>query len=123
MCRKSVIDNHPIINVFENERDATELTARYSYFHREAPIKCEGSAPYADREAVVEAVSFQWTHSLGDVVNALVQAGLRVEHLNEFPFCVYDHYPFLELSPDGWYRFKDGVQTIPLTFSIKARKL
>lgn len=118
-----LIDGHPINNVFENERDTAELRARYSYFHEPKPMKWEGSEPYADRHEKVEEASFQWTHSLGDVVNALIQAGLMLEHLNEFPCCVYDHFPFLELSPDGWYRFKYGVQSIPLTFSIKACRL
>lgn len=118
-----LIDAHPINNVFENERETTALDVRFSYFYEEVPRRGEGGEAYADRNEKVEKVSFQWTHGLGDIVNALIQAGLVIEHLNEFPFCFYDHYPFLKLSPDGWYRFKDGVQSIPLTFSIKACKL
>ncbi len=118
-----LVEMHPINNVFENEQDTPMLDVRFSYFHEATPRRGEGGEAYADRNEKIAEASFQWTHGLGDIVNALIQAGLMLEHLNEFPFCVYDHYPFLELSPDGWYRFKDGVQSIPLMFSIKARKL
>jgi hypothetical protein len=31
-------------------------------------------------------VSYVWDHSLDDVANTLVEAGLQIEYLHEFPY-------------------------------------
>lgn len=117
-----LIEMHPINNIFENEKDTKKLRVRYSYFHNDEPMRWDDIVPYADSTERTKMSSFEWTHSISDIVNSLIRSDLIIEHLNEFPFCVYDHYPFLEKCPDGWYRFKDGKESFPMTFSLKARK-
>ena len=117
-----LVEGHPINHVFENDSTETDLRVSYSYFHDDEPMRWDDDEPYADRDERTGMPSFEWTHSMSDIINSLIQAGLTIESLNEFPFCVYDHYPFLEKCSDGWYRFKDGKETIPMTFSVKARK-
>jgi SAM-dependent methyltransferase len=117
-----LVEGHPVNDVFLNESDTSHLQVAYSYFHNDEPTRWDDDEPYADRSENMGMPSFEWTHSLSDILNALIQAGLTIEHLNEFPFCFYDHYPFLEKCSDGWYRFKDGKQTIPMMVSLLARK-
>jgi SAM-dependent methyltransferase len=118
-----IAESHPVANVFDNERDTKELKARYSYFHSPQPIRCEPEGTYADKEAQVVNPTFEWTHPLSDIINSLVSAGLRIEFLHEFPYLCWDFYPFMEKDKDGWWRFKDGKETIPLMFSLKATKV
>ena len=113
---------HPVNNVFESERDTTELKVSYSYFHTPQPTKWEGEGTYADKDARVINPTFEWTHPLGDIINALISAGLRIEFLHEFPYMGEDHYPFMKKGKDGWWRVKGNKETIPLMFSIKATK-
>jgi len=47
---------------------------------------------------------------------------LRIDFLHEFPYLNWDFYPFMEKDKDGWWRFKQGEETIPLMFSLKATK-
>lgn len=117
-----ITEIHPQNSVFETEKDTKELSVRYSYFHKDEPMKWEVNWAYADMDQRVGMPSYEWTHNLSDILNSLIRAGLVIEEFNEFPYCVYDHYPFLEKGSDGWYRFKDGRETIPLLFSLKARK-
>lgn len=117
-----LVEGHPINNVFMNDSDTTHLQVSYSYFHDDEPTRWDDNEPYADRGEKMGMPSFEWTHSMSDILNSLIRSGLTIEHLNEFPYCVYDHYPFLEKCSDGWYRFKDGKETIPMTLSVKARK-
>jgi len=53
----------------------------------------------------------------------LIQAGLALEFVHEFPFTVYPAFPFLEKAADGYWYLPGKAQTIPLLFSIRARKL
>jgi SAM-dependent methyltransferase len=114
---------HPVAAVFDNEK-AAELQARWSYFHRDEPQAFETDGSYSDHQAKFDrsCKSYEWQHSLSDVVNALLSAGLKLEFLREFPYCSYDCYPFLEKSPDGRWRFPGGRELIPLMFSLKAFK-
>jgi len=49
---------------------------------------------YADRDAVCVNRSIRLNHPLGEVLTALIQAGLALEFVHEFPFTVYPAFPF-----------------------------
>ena len=117
-----LVEAHPINNVFENERDTKELKVSYSYFHSPQPTRWEADGSYADKNAKVINPTYEWTHPLGDIINALISVGLRIEFLHEFPYTCEDHYPFMEKGEDGWWRLKGDKVTIPLMFSVKATK-
>jgi SAM-dependent methyltransferase len=117
-----IVEAHPFNNVFENERDTTDLKVNYSYFHSSQPMRWGPDGSYADKDAKVTNPSYEWTHSLGDIVNALISAGLRIEFLHEFPYSGEDHYPFMKKGEDGWWRLEGNKETIPLMFSLKATK-
>lgn len=117
-----IVEFHPFINIFENERYTTRLKINYSYFHSAEPNKWETDNSYADRNAKVTNPSYEWTHSLSDIINALISTGLKIEFLHEFPYCCYEHFSFMEKGKDGWWRLKGKKETIPLMFSLKATK-
>ena len=118
-----IVEGHPICRVFGNEPEDQNLQVKYSYFHQEAPTGWPPSEDYADRSAKVSHTSYEWTHSFSDIINSLIKAGLTITSLKEYPYGVYDHFPFMEQSDDGWWRLKgDEAKTIPMTFSLKATK-
>jgi SAM-dependent methyltransferase len=117
-----IVESHPVADVFENERDTKELKARHSYFYSPQPAKWIPEGTYADKEAKVTNPTYEWTHPLSDIVNSLISAGLRIDFLHEFPYLNWDFFPFMEKDKDGWWRFKERKETIPLMFSLKATK-
>jgi len=116
-----IVEFHPFTHVFDNEDNATDLRVVYPYFSRE-PFRWESDVSYADLSAPIQhRVTYEWFHSLGDILNALIFAGLTIEFLHEFPVCAYRSFPFMEQGADGWWRLKSG-DTIPLMFSLKTTK-
>jgi len=116
-----IVEGHPILSIFDDSRDVTELKVVRSYFHELEPTRWEPEPDYADPDAVREDnPSYEWTHSMGDIINALIGAGLRIEFLHEFPKICWAPYPFTEQDEDGWFRIKGD--NIPLLFSLKATK-
>jgi SAM-dependent methyltransferase len=115
-----IVEGHPSMMVFDDSKDATELKVRYSYFHKPEPDRWEPDGSYADRNAKVTTPSYEWTHSMGDIINALISSGLRIEFVHEFTLCSWRRFPFMEQDEAGWWRIKGDK--IPLTFSLKATK-
>jgi SAM-dependent methyltransferase len=116
-----IADGHPLANIFYNEPDATELRIAYPYFHRDTPEAYETQGSYATADDRCYT-GYEWSHSLSDVVNALLNAGLRLEFLHEFPFGFYQHLPFMVQGPDGRWRLPEHGESVPLIFSLKAVK-
>ena len=117
-----IVEFHPFAQVFYNEPDAVELKVAYPYFHQPEPMVWEAASSYADGSVAVASSSHEWAHSLGDILNSLIAAGLRIDFLHEFPYCVEQHFPFMEQGPDGWWRLKGYEDSMPLLFSLKATK-
>jgi len=117
-----VTEVHPVTQVFADEGvHPGELRLHYPYWEHEAPITITvegsyGGAPTAGWE------EHGWDHSMGEILTALVDAGLRIEFLHEFDFVSWP-VPFLVKSEDGRYRLPPGTNgQLPLFFSLKATK-
>jgi SAM-dependent methyltransferase len=114
---------HPFADVFDDNPEGAELKVAYPYFHSPAPIVCPTGSSYADRsKKLSRPVSYQWSHSLGDVVSALCSAGLRIDFLHEFPLSTYAKLPGLEDAGGGYWRMKDPAISVPLLFSLRATR-
>jgi SAM-dependent methyltransferase len=115
-----IVEGHSFLYVFDNSGKSTDFKVSYSYFHEPGPIKWEPEGDYADWSAKVLHPSYEWTWGLGDVINALIGAGLRIDFLHEFPYSAYRWSRFAVKQEDGWWHVKGDK--VPLTFSIKATK-
>lgn len=116
-----IAEFHPFAQVFDGSGHG--LTLRDPYFHR-GPFLYIVDGSYADSEAKMEAVeTYEWNHPLSEVVNALVQAGLQIEFLHEFPYSIFQQLPDLHETEEHLYVFPDVEPPIPLMYSIRARKI
>jgi SAM-dependent methyltransferase len=107
---------HPLVDVFGDD----DLTIRYDYFHQRREYDEPGT--YADLEASTEHNrTEEWQHPLGDVVSAVIDAGLAIELLHEHDYTLFPRWPFLEKSGFDTYRMPEGRPRIPLMYSLRAR--
>lgn len=119
-----ITEIHPVANAFENEGVAPgELRLDYPYWTHEQPMTFQVKGSYADRRAPTEGlVEHGWDHSLGQIVSGLIDAGLSVEFLHEFDFCLWP-LDFLVQSADGRWRLPPETKgQLPLFFSLRATK-
>ena len=115
-----IFEEHPFTVVFDNSAGVTELKVTQSYFHTAEPVAWEVTGSYAGGKTDRLHTSYEWTRSMGDVINALISASLRIEFLHEFTLCSWRRFPFMIQDEAGWWRIKGDK--IPLTFSLKATK-
>jgi SAM-dependent methyltransferase len=117
-----IVEDHPFFRVFRAKPEG-EFRAERRYFFADEPQRIEATGSYATDNQGTAGVSYVWDHSLGEVINSLVDSGLRIEFLHEFPYAARAKFPFMEQGEDGWWRLP-GPQhgTIPFLFSLQARK-
>jgi SAM-dependent methyltransferase len=119
-----VTEIHPVAQVFADEGVAPgELRLAYPYWSHAEPISFDSVGSYADRSAPTDGLRENgWDHSLGEIVTALIDAGLRIDFLHEFPFIEWP-VDFLVEGEDGRYRLPAGSKgELPLLFSLRATK-
>ncbi len=117
-----IVEDHPFFRVFRPTPDH-DFRAERQYFHSAEPQRIEGTGSYATGKRGNAGRSYIWDHSLGSVINALLEAGLQLEFVHEFPFAARAKFPFMEQGPDGWWRLPpDRHGTIPFLFSLRAHK-
>ncbi|MEA2487041.1 MAG: hypothetical protein QOF16_695 [Actinomycetota bacterium] len=119
-----VTEAHPVLWVFDDENvEVGELRPKYPYFSHTDPIRFKTQGSYADRAATVQSpYEYGWNHGFGEILTAIVQSGLTIESVREFPFVDWE-WPFLERWDDGTYRIpKSAGGELPLFYSVKATK-
>jgi SAM-dependent methyltransferase len=113
--RLVLFDGHPVEWLFDADADGHWVATGYDYFA--GPEASRGWAPeYIDYLSIPDAEQswkFARTWTIGEVVTALVGAGLRLEQLAEHPV-------------DWWGGHADVLPQergrVPLSFSIVARR-
>ncbi len=120
--RVVVIDSHPTAMVFDDEVEDTELRVRYPYFEA-AAMRFREQATYAVGGLALEHdVTYEWMHPIEEIVMSLLEAGLRLTVLREYPFAAWRMYPWLERGEDGFWRLPGGRRDIPLLLRVEAVK-
>ncbi|HLI53126.1 MAG TPA: class I SAM-dependent methyltransferase [Acidimicrobiales bacterium] len=103
-----VCEFHPVSTVLG--RDKPEPVGDYfehEPFYSDAPAKSD--------------VRFEWQHTLAEVIDAVLGAGLELRFLHEWGFTVSPFASWLVKGGDGLYRWP-GKGSLPLMYSLKARK-
>lgn len=119
-----ITEIHPIAQALENEGVGRgEIVVRYPYWEHPEPLSFAVKGSYADPEAEVAAqTEHGWDHGLGEIVTALIDAGLRIESLREYPFLDWQ-LDFLVEADDGTWRLPPDFEgELPLSFSILATR-
>ena len=115
---------HPFLwTVAEEQTTPNDLHLAFDYWTGDVlTFPVEGS--YADPSAEVDAEwEHSWNHSLGEIVSALAGNGLQIEFLHEKRTLAWPAAWLIE-QPRGGYGFPEGqTGTLPLMFSLRARKI
>ena len=119
-----ITEIHPAAQVFENEGVRPgELRVAYPYWEHPEPLTFDVKGSYADPTADVgDLVEHGWDHGLGEIVTALIDAGLHIEKLVEHPFLDWKADFLVEDGEGKWRLPPDTAGEFPLMFSLVARK-
>lgn len=107
---------HPVVWMYDDDFTHTQ----YSYFNLQGYIE-ESQGSYAAPEDQKKHSSAYWNHSLADVFQALLNAGLTITHFSEHDYSPYDCFAKTVPHPKG-YQIKGFEGKLPMVFALEARK-
>lgn len=124
--RLVLIEAHPLATAIAEDEavDGEVLRLDWPCLGQPGPIHLRAPGSYADRDAPTEHdESREWAHGLGEIVQAVLDAGLVVERLQEHPEHFCECVPGMTRGRDRLWRLPEPLHgRFPLTFTLVARR-
>ncbi len=108
---------HPVVWMFDDDFE----DVKYHYFN-EKPIVETYEGTYADPSANIVQEYVMWNHSLGELLQNLIDNNLKINQFNEFDWSPYPCFRHVEEFEKGKWRISKFGNKLPLVFSIEAQK-
>ena len=112
-----IAEFHPVLWMFDEEF----THVKYYYDNRELIIT-ENEGTYTDRHAEIKGKEYSWNHSISEVLNALIEAGLKIEFFNEHYYSPYPCFRNTVESEPGKWHIRNMEGKLPMVFTLKAAK-
>ena len=116
-------EGHPAAMVFDDAAMLPDGRPGYfaPYFSRE-PVVMQEAHDYVDETTTAaNATTYTWVHPLGDVISALLKAGMTLDWLHEHDAVTWHMFDVLIKDADGLWRWPDKPW-LPLAFSLRATR-
>jgi SAM-dependent methyltransferase len=121
--RLFIRDGHPMLFTLEDPRDDGLLAVRYPYFEQAEPQVFDDAGTYVDSDAVFEHnVTHEWNHGIGEIVTALLDAGMTLTGLAEHDSVPWNALPGMMTEAGGEWRLTENPSRVACSFTIQAVK-
>lgn len=125
--RLFIRDGHPVLDALE-VRDGL-LSLEYPYFEQPEPMVWDDDRTYVETDVRIEhTVMHVWNHGIGEIVTALLEAGMRITGLAEHDTVPWNALPGA-MEPVGEratsgseWRLTEHQSRLPCTFTLQALK-
>ena len=117
-------EGHPMLWSIADPRPDGLLSVEYPYFEIAEPAMFDEPWTYvATDHEFVHNRTYEWNHGLGQIVTALLDAGLSLTMLVEHDSVPWDALPgMMEHLGEGEFRLRDRPERLPHTFTLQAVK-
>jgi SAM-dependent methyltransferase len=122
--RLFIREGHPMLWALDDTRKDDLLAVEFPYFERDEPLIWDEGGTYVQTEATFEHnVSYSWNHGLGEIVTALLDAGMELTGLTEHDSVPWEALPGkMERTDGGEWRLADRPWRLPHSYTLQAVK-
>ncbi len=118
-----ILEGHPMMWAVSDEDHGEKIVLDWPYFESAGPQPYEESTSYAGTGTVEHTQMYNFSHGLGEIINALIQAGLVIDFIHEHKVVHWQAFPMMVTAGKGLWKMPDGKEDyLPLMHSIKAHK-
>jgi hypothetical protein len=117
-------EGHPMLWTIDETRQDGVLAVETPYFERAEPLVWEEGGTYVQTDTeFTHNVTHEWNHGLGEVVTALIGAGMAITGLAEHDSVPWDALPGqMEQIGGGEYRLADRPWRLAHSYTLQAVK-
>ena len=121
--RLFIREGHPMLWAIDDER-TDALVVDYPYFERPEPIPWEDDTTYVETDVEFKVnLTHSWNHGLGEIITALLDAGLAITAFEEHDSVPWDALPGqMEKIGGGEYRLADRPWRLAHSYTLQAVK-
>jgi SAM-dependent methyltransferase len=122
--RLFIREGHPVLWSLGYERPDRLLVLEYPYFEREQPQVWDEPGTYVETDAEFKhTLTHEWNHGLGEIVTALLDAGMQLTMLVEHDSVPWEPLPGQMVKDEhGEWRLAEGTDRAPLSYTLQAVK-
>jgi SAM-dependent methyltransferase len=122
--RLFIREGHPMMWALADVREDGLLVVDNPYFERDEPMVWDEGGTYVQTDVVfTHNITHEWNHGLGEIVTALIDAGMQLTGLAEHDSAPWNALPGLtERTGDDEWRLADRPWRLPQTFTLQAVK-
>ncbi len=113
-----IAEFHPLLYTLNWDNQTIE----YDYFNLGKPDHEVTDGTYADETAGVKMDEYFWPHSFEEIIMNLLDAGLKLKSIKEYPWSPYPCFPNLEEVAENRWKFKNLKKELPYVFSLEMEK-
>jgi len=115
-------EGHPMAMALDQAAPSGVLRLDWPYFNR-GPIREQSAEDYSSDTPVQNEVTYEWAHSLGEILGSLLHAGLTIVDFQEHKTLAWKLMDWMEPQPQSEYALPEELRDLcPLAFTLVARK-
>jgi SAM-dependent methyltransferase len=120
--RLFIREGHPVLWALDDARPDRLLTVEYPYFERKESSVFDEEGTYVETDVVfTHNRTHEWNHGLGEIITALMSAGMDLTGLTEHDSVPWDALPGqMERIGGGEWRLADRPWRLPHTYTLRA---
>ncbi|MGH3829581.1 MAG: class I SAM-dependent methyltransferase [Pseudonocardiaceae bacterium] len=120
--RLFIRETHPMLQSLDDTSDV--LTLRYPYFEHAEPVVSDDPGTYVQTEVVfTHRLSHSWNHGLGEIITALLNAGMRLTALTEHDSVPWEALPgHMAVNDAGEWRLSTEPERLAASYTMQAIK-
>jgi SAM-dependent methyltransferase len=122
--RLFIREGHPVLWSID-ERNTAAPVLGFSYFEQPEPLVFTEGGTYVETDAEFSHnVTHEWNHGIGEIVTALLRAGMELTGLTEHDSVPWEALPgqMARTGQYGEWRLADRPERLPASYTLQARK-
>ncbi|MGW2660419.1 class I SAM-dependent methyltransferase [Nocardia tengchongensis] len=122
-----LVEFHPLLHALGPTPppgiDPNQLVLHDDYLAGRGAQRRDSVHTYTDGPDLTgDTTAYEWRHGLGEVVTALLDAGLRITGLTETDTLPWPRWPQMVPTETGWWRLPPTDPIIPVLYGLSAVK-
>lgn len=117
-------EGHPALWAIDERQDDHLLVTDYPYFETENPVLFDEEGTYVETDVqFVHNRTASWNHGIGEIISAVLDAGLRLIQFVEHRSVPWEALPgVMTVDSDGEWWLSERTERLPLTYTLQAVK-